>query len=186
MTPPPTKPYTPPADTEKHPTTSNSGPPVLAVPALARHSTAAVVSLATARFAVSYRRGGSHLMGDVYSMEWSHFERLRGSKCPLCACFSHLGIFRTNLLTHTPVRLRFARFWRQSVTPPPPDSPWPTAYLLRRSKLLAVAPFRPMMSPIVTHRSYTPTDSIIEFYDLENCGPPTHASYRHPRFHRRH
>ncbi|KAJ7222024.1 hypothetical protein C8J57DRAFT_1536412 [Mycena rebaudengoi] len=60
----------------------------------------------------------------------------------------------------------------------------PTAHLLLRSKLLAVALFRPMRFPTVTHRSYTPTDSIFGFYDLENGGPPTHTSHRPPRSHR--
>jgi hypothetical protein len=90
---PSTKPYTPPADTVKHPTTSNFDPPVLAVPPIARHSTAAVVSLATARFAVSYRRGGSNLMGDIYSTEGSDFWGLRGPKCVISAFSFAFGHF---------------------------------------------------------------------------------------------
>ncbi|KAJ7198399.1 hypothetical protein C8J57DRAFT_1737415 [Mycena rebaudengoi] len=162
---PSTKPYRPPADTVKHPTTSNFDPPVLAVPPIARHSTAAVVSLATARFAVSYRRGGSNLMGDIYSTEGSDFWGLRGPNSSsfrsILAPISHPALTRHPLAYGAPLAAPLAA--------------------LQTARCGA---FSPMMSPTVTRRSYTPTDSIFEFLDLENGGPLTHASHWPPRSHR--
>ncbi|KAJ7252312.1 hypothetical protein C8J57DRAFT_1238192 [Mycena rebaudengoi] len=140
----------------------NFDPPVLAVPPIARHSTAAVVSLATARFAVSYRRGGSNLMGDIYSTEGSDFWGLRGPNSSsfrsILAPISHPALTRHPLAYGAPLAAPLAA--------------------LQTARCGA---FSPMMSPTVTRCSYTPTDSIFEFLDLENGGPLTHASHRPPR-----
>ncbi|KAJ7230824.1 hypothetical protein C8J57DRAFT_1251708 [Mycena rebaudengoi] len=153
---PPTKPYMPPADTVKHPTTSNFDPPVLAVLPIACHSTAAVVNLATARFAVSYRRGGSDLMGDVYSTEGNDFWGSSSFRSIL-APISHPALTRHPLAYGAP---------------------------LAALQTACCGAFSPMMSPTVTRRSYTPTDSIFEFLDLGNGGLLTHASHQPPRSHR--
>ncbi|KAJ7246720.1 hypothetical protein C8J57DRAFT_1674910 [Mycena rebaudengoi] len=140
----------------------NFDPPVLGVPPIARHSTAAVVSLATARFAVSYRRGGSNLMGDIYSTEGSDFWGLRGPNSSsfrsILAPISHPALTRHTLAYGAPLAAPLAA--------------------LQTARCGA---FSPMMSPTVTRCSYTPTDSIFEFLDLENGGPLTHASHRPPR-----
>ncbi|KAJ7256766.1 hypothetical protein C8J57DRAFT_1517404 [Mycena rebaudengoi] len=144
---------------------STPPPNLLAVPPIARHSTAAVVSLATARFAVSYRRGGSNLMGDIYSTEGSDFWGLRGPNSSsfrsILAPISHPALTRHPLAYGAPLAAPLAA--------------------LQTARCGA---FSPMMSPTVTRRSYTPTDSIFEFLDLENGGPLTHASHRPPRSHR--
>ncbi|KAJ7251720.1 hypothetical protein C8J57DRAFT_1666094 [Mycena rebaudengoi] len=140
----------------------NFDPPVLAVLPIARHSTAAVVRLATARFAVSYRRGGSNLMGDIYSTEGSDFWGLRGPNSSsfrsILAPISHPALTRHPLAYGAPLAAPLAA--------------------LQTARCGA---FSPMMSPTVTRCSYTPTDSIFEFLDLENGGPLTHASHRPPR-----
>ncbi|KAJ7290773.1 hypothetical protein C8J57DRAFT_1705984 [Mycena rebaudengoi] len=144
---------------------STPPPNLLAVPPIARHSTAAVVSLATARFAVSYRRGGSNLMGDIYSTEGSDFWGLRG---PNSSSFrSILALISHPALTRHPLAYGA-----------------PLAAPLAALQTARCGAFSPMMSPTVTRRSYTPTDSIFEFLDLENGGPLTHASHRPPRSHR--
>ncbi|KAJ7240205.1 hypothetical protein C8J57DRAFT_1727150, partial [Mycena rebaudengoi] len=68
--------------------------------------------------------------------------------------------------------------YRTPVTLLPLHTPWPTAPLLRPSKVLAVAHFRMVMPLTVTRRSYTLQGFIFGFHAFENGGPSTHAHCR--------